>query len=169
WAAARAVRRPVGPPAGAAGCAVPSPDRRVWYSWLGPTLPVLGALPAAAVTAGQQRVGIQPEQSVGGRNPASFSRCGLADSFCPQAREATPLDVTAVRECLVNAASRQASRGGPDPDSRPVRAVAWSRCAEALARRGSRHPLRGTPGGRGAGPGGAPLPTRSHPQRSPHT
>src|SRR4029453_6401166 len=139
WAAARAVRRPVGPPAGAAGCAVPSPDRRVWYSWLGPTLPVLGALPAAAVPAGQQRVGIQPEQSVGGRNPARFRTCGLADSLSPPARERLPVDVPAVGECLVRRAGRQASRGGPDPDSRPGRLVAWLRCAEALVRRGWRH------------------------------
>jgi hypothetical protein len=38
------------------------------------------------------------------------------------------------RRCLVTAANQQASRGGPDPDSRPGRLVAWSRCAEALAR-----------------------------------
>jgi hypothetical protein len=65
---------------------------------------------------------------------ASFNRCGLEDSFCPRAREATPLDVTEAWECLVSAASRQASWGGPDPGSLPVRVVAWSRYAEALAR-----------------------------------
>jgi hypothetical protein len=80
--------------------------------------------PGVPVPAGRDRRGGRRHQGT----PVQLAcRCGPAPSRKRYGGRSSDAQ-------LVIPASRQASRGDPDPDSRPVRLVAWSRCGEVLAR-----------------------------------